>query len=125
MRAVILAALISLASTAAAFADTSVAGHWRATMHGNVSIDMRVSPDGKWSSETKQGRSVLRKLSGTYTQTPPSGSSPGQLVFTPTSAPASNEKGDVETDTYTLGSHGKVLRLTSEGDTMVFHKQSR
>lgn len=124
MRALIMAALLSLATIASAFADESVAGHWKAALGSGVSISMQIAPDGKWSSETWQNRKLVRRMGGSYTQTPASGSNPGELVFTPTSESASNEKAEVETDSYTLAKNGQELRLTSGGDTMVFRKQA-
>ena len=123
MRVWIMAALLSLATIASVFADESVAGHWKAALGSGLSINMQIAPDGKWSSETWQNRKLMRQMAGTYTQTPPSGSNPGELVFTPTSESAGSEKAETETDSYTLAKNGQELRLTSGGDTMVFRKQ--
>lgn len=124
MRALIMAALFSL-STTLAFADASVAGHWKTNAGSGVTIDMRVMPDGKWNSETRQGNNAVRRMSGSYTQTPPSGNGPGEMVFTPTSASTSSQNAMTERDSYTLSQNGQELRLTSGNDTMVFEKQSR
>ncbi len=123
MRGFIVAALLSLATTAA-FADASVAGHWKANAGGNVTIDMQVMPDGKWNSETRQGNEMVRRMTGTYTQRPPSGNGTGEMVFTPTSASASKKQVATERDSYTISQDGQELRLTSGGDTMVFQKQA-
>jgi hypothetical protein len=125
MRPFILAAALSLATTVAAFADASVAGHWKADLGNDVTIDMHVTPNGKWNSETYQGTDLRRRMAGTYTQKPPSGNGTGQMVFTPTSASASSRKAMTERDSYTLSENGQELRLTSGGDTMVFEKQSQ
>lgn len=122
MRALITATLLSMALTVAAFADESVAGHWKSSVGSGVTIDMQITPDGKWSSETSQGNKMVRRMEGTYTQTPPSGNHSGKMVFSPTSASASNEAVETETDRYTLSKNGQVMRLTSGGDTMVFQK---
>lgn len=120
MRALALtAALVSLAATSA-FADATVAGHWKADMGHGVTVDMNVTPDGRWSSDTWQHKRRVREMAGTYTQTPPSNSRPGEMVFTPTTASAGSK--DVETDTYTLSDNGQDLGLTSGGDTMEFRK---
>ncbi len=123
MRAFILAVLFSLATTAA-FADASVAGHWKADAGDNVTIDMHVMPNGKWNSETRQGNQLVRRMAGTYTQKPPSGNGAGELVFKPTSVSASNRKAMTERDSYTISDNGQELQLTSGGDTMSFEKQS-
>lgn len=124
MRALIAAALLSMTLTVSAFADQSVAGHWKSAVGSGVTIDMQITPDGKWSSETAQGNKLVRRMEGTYTQTPPSGNHAGKMVFVPTSASASNEAAETETDRYRLSENGQVLRLTSGGDTMVFRKQA-
>ncbi len=123
MRAIIMAALFSLATTIA-FADASVAGHWKTDAGDGVTIDMHVMPNGKWNSETLQGNKIVRRMTGSYTQKQPSGNAAGEMVFTPTSAAAGTRNVVTERDSYTLGENGQELRLTSEGDTMVFHKQS-
>ncbi len=124
MRALFSAALFSVVLTTAAYADQSVAGKWHANLGGGVSIDMSVSPDGGWSSETIQKSKVVREMKGTYTQTPKADGS-GVLVFTPTEESATTGKVQTETDAYELASNGKQLKLTSDGDTMVFHKRAQ
>jgi hypothetical protein len=123
MRALIMAAAFSLATATAVLADDSVAGHWRADLGSNVTMDMNVTPDGKWNSETHQGNQMVRRMSGTYTQKQPSGDNPGQLVFKPTGTSGGNRRAVTERDSYTLANNGQELRLTSGGDTMVFQKQ--
>ena len=107
-----------------AFADATVAGRWQADLGSNVKIAMDVSEDGNWSSQTMQGDQVVSTMSGTYRQTIKSKTS-GILVFTPTKAQTSAQHGapTVERDTYAVSSDGQVMKLTSGGDTMVFHKQ--
>jgi hypothetical protein len=125
MRALMVAALFSLAVGTAALADDSVAGRWKADLGDNVTMDMNVTPNGKWNSETHQGSQTVRRMSGTYTQKQPSGNNPGQLVFKPTTASGGNRKAVTERDTYTLSDNGQQLNLTSGGDTMVFQKQGQ
>jgi hypothetical protein len=125
MRALFLAAAFSLATATAALADDSVAGHWRADLGDNVTMDMNVTPDGKWNSETHQGNQTVRRMSGTYTQRQPSGDKPGELVFRPTTASGGKRRAATERDSYTLANNGQELRLTSGGDTMVFQKQGQ
>ncbi len=122
LRALILTTLFSVAISTAAFADASVAGTWRAKMENGVTIDMSVTPDGGWNSKTIQGKQVVRTLSGTYKQTP-SDNGTGTLVFTPTKASMQRGTADVETDQYVIAEDGKQLKLTSDGDTMVFEKR--
>ncbi len=122
MRALLFAALFSTAISAAAFADESVSGDWHADAGSGVTINMTVSADGNWSSETLQKAKVVRQMKGTYKQTP-AADGKGTLVFTPTSASVkSGGKAQVETDKYELAQNGKQLKLTSGGDTMVFEK---
>ena len=125
MRALILAAAFSLATATVALADESVAGHWKADVGDNVTMDMTVTPNGKWSSETHQGNQTVRRMSGTYTQKQPSGDKPGELVFKPTKAAGGNRRATTERDSYTIANDGQELRLTSGGDTMVFQKQGQ
>jgi len=125
MRALIIAAVFSWATATAALADESVAGHWRADLGSNVTMDMNVTPDGKWNSQTHQGNQTVRRMSGTYTQRPPSGDKPGELAFKPTTASGGNRRATTERDSYTLDNNGQELRLTSGGDTMVFQKQGQ
>ncbi len=125
MRTILLATLLSL-STVVALADSNVAGDWKSNEGSGVTIDMRVTPDGRWTSETLQGKNVVRRMSGSYTQTPPpSGNGTGEMVFTPTSTQGGSQDATVEKDSYRLSRNGRELRLTSGGDTMVFEKQSR
>ena len=107
-----------------AFADATVAGRWEADLGSHVKIAMDVSEDGNWSSQTTQSDRVVATMSGTYRQTTRSKTS-GILVFTPTSAQTTAQHGapSIERDTYAVSADGKVMRLTSGGDTMVFHKQ--
>jgi hypothetical protein len=123
MRTVLLAG-IALLTPGLAFADQSVAGQWKAELGSNVAIVMNVTADGKWESETSQNGSVVAKMTGTYRQTKRSQTS-GNLVFTPTQEQTGQQHGapTVEYDAYQLAESGNVLRLTSSGDTMVFHKQ--
>ena len=123
MRALFLAGFLSVALGAAAFADESVAGDWLADLGGGVTITMNVKADGSWSSETRQKNQVVRQMKGTYKQTPAKDGA-GTLIFTPTQATVKKGKVQVETDKYELAGDGKVLKLTSDGDTMVFQKQN-
>jgi len=125
MRALILAAAFSLATATVALADESVAGHWKADVGDNVTMDMNITPTGKWDSQTHQGNQTVRRMTGTYTQKQPSGDKPGELVFKPTRASGGNRRAAVERDSYTIGNDGQELRLTSGGDTMVFQKQGQ
>lgn len=119
-----LAGALALAATSPARADATVAGQWNAHLGSRVTVGMDVSPDGHWSSETRQAGKVVAQMSGTYEQTAKSPTS-GTLVFTPTTGEANAQHGapEVEHDTYHIASRGKVMRLTSGGDTMVFHKK--
>ncbi len=123
MRALIFAGLLAL-SPITAYADAGIAGSWEADLGGNVTIAMDVTPDGHWSSQTVNGKSVVAEMSGTYTQTKKNGAS-GKLVFTPTKekVAAGQHAPTVETDDYSLKNGGKVLTLDSAGDVMVFNKQ--
>lgn len=120
MRALFLAVAFGMATVGAANADTSVAGTWRANMESGVTINMDVTPDGTWSSETLQHRNTVRRMKGTYTQAP-SNDHAGVMVFTPSEL--TSGKALKETDRYQLSKTGNELRLTSGGDTMVFKKQ--
>jgi hypothetical protein len=107
-----------------AFADQSVAGSWKAELGDDIKIAMTVTPDGQWNSETAKGDATIAQLSGTYRQkvkTPTS----GDLVFVPTKSKVTSQHGaaKVEHDIYHLSDDGKVLKLTSAGDTLEFHKQ--
>jgi hypothetical protein len=117
-----LAALFSLTISTAALADASVAGDWQAKLDSGVRIDMKVAPDGAWSSKTLQKNQVVRQMQGTYTEEPAENGS-GTLVFTPKKYSAKTGHVQVETDKYELAQDGKQLKLTSDGDTMVFEKR--
>jgi hypothetical protein len=123
MRISVLASM-ALLLPSLAYADEHIAGQWRADLGSKVVIHMNVTPDGRWDSQTAQNGQVVAKLDGKYEQTPTTSSS-GSIVFTPTQAQTSKEHGaaTVERDKYRLSQDGKTLRLTSGGDTMVFHKQ--
>ncbi len=122
LRALFLAAAFTAATAGAASADPNVAGRWQANMESGVTINMDMTPDGNWSSETLQRRKAVRQMKGTYTQRPANDYA-GVLVFTPSET--TSGKALTETDDYVLAKGGKELRLTSGGDTMVFRKQSR
>ena len=126
MRTLYFLACIGLLIPGLAFADQSIAGKWRANLGSNVVIDMNVAPDGNWDSQTVQNGSIVARMSGTYQQTRKSGTT-GNVVFAPTQAQTTAQHGaaTAERDVYSLTSHGQVLRLTSGGDTMVFHKQAQ
>ncbi len=83
---------------------------------------MNITPNGDWSSETRQSNRLVRKMSGTYKQSS-AGDASGTLVFTPMETSAGSGSGEVETDQYQIAGNGRELRLTSDGDTMVFKKQ--
>lgn len=121
MRKISYAILLSIVTSAAAFADENVAGNWHADIGSGVTINMNVMPDGGWSSETLKQNKVVRQMSGTYKQIP-SAAEEGTLVFTPTKATAKTGKVQPETDKYVLAEDGKQLKLTSAGDTMTFEK---
>jgi hypothetical protein len=88
-----------------------------------VAINMTISPNGAWNSETLQHSKVVRKMKGTYTQTQISNDI-GTIVFTPTQVSVKNgQPVQTETDQYELANNGRQLKLTSEGDTMVFEKR--
>ncbi len=109
--------------SAAAWADESVAGTWRANEGNGIVIDMIVKPDGAWSSSTWQKKQRVRQMSGTYKQTP-SGDAAGTIVFVPTKYKVKSGTVGTETDQYELTQDGKQLKLTSEGDTWVFEKRA-
>lgn len=121
MRALFIAAVFSLAVNAAAIADESVSGDWHANLGGGIAINMNVTPSGEWSSETLQRNEFVRQMRGTYKQLP-SNNGTGTLIFTPKQASVESGKVQTETDKYELAKDGKQLKLTSEGDTMVFEK---
>jgi hypothetical protein len=109
-----------------AFADASVAGDWKADLGGDVRIEMTVSPDGRWSSETAEGDATVAQMAGTYRQKVKSPTS-GELTFVPTKSHVTSHHGapKVEYDTYKLSDSGQVLNLTSGGDTLEFHKHTQ
>ncbi len=123
MRAFVTAALFAVTLGTAASADETVAGNWNADLGSGITIKMNVSADGSWSSETLQQDKIVRQMKGTYKQMP-SKDGAGTLVFMPTQAMVSKGKVKVETDTYELAGDGKLLKLSSEGDTMDFQKQN-
>lgn len=123
MRALFFAALFSMTIGAAAVADESVSGNWRANVGSGVIINMNVTADGGWSSETLQRNRVVRQMKGTYTQTPSNDGS-GTIIFTPTQASVKSGNVEPETDQYEMASNGRQLKLTSGGDTMVFNKRA-
>nr|WP_294546748.1 hypothetical protein [uncultured Rhodopila sp.] len=124
MRTSVLAALFTLGASAAALADASVAGNWHANLDSGVSIDMEVAPNGAWSSRTLQENQVVREMRGTYRQQH-AGNDAGTLVFVPKHYTSKIGKVRTETDRYVLAEGGRVLKLTSGGDTMVFEKQDQ
>ncbi len=124
MRALVIAGLLAATLGTAAFADESVAGNWNADLGSGVTIKMNVGADGSWSSQTLQQDKVVRQMKGTYKQMPAKDGAAGTLVFTPTQASVSKGKVQVETDKYELAGDGKLLKLTSDGDTMDFQKQN-
>jgi hypothetical protein len=124
VRTPVLAALFTLGVSTAALADASVAGNWHANLDSGVSIDMQVAPNGAWSSRTLQENQVVREMRGTYRQEH-AGNDAGTLVFVPKHYISKSGKVQTETDKYQLAEGGKVLKLTSDGDTMVFEKRER
>ncbi len=107
----------------AALADESVAGSWHANLGSGVTINMNVTPNGGWDSQTYQKARVVREMKGTYKQEV-SKDGTGTLVFTPTQASVKSGTVHKETDKYELAEDGKQLKLTSGGDTMVFEKRA-
>ncbi len=122
MRALFFAALFSMTIGAAAVADENVSGKWRANVGGGVIINMNVTADGEWSSETLQRNRVVRQMKGTYKQTP-SNEGSGTIVFTPTQSSVKSGEVEPENDQYEMANKGRQMKLTSDGDTMVFNKQ--
>ena len=122
MRALFFAALFAVSISMAAVADESVSGSWRANLGSGVIINMNVTADGGWSSETLQRNRVVRQMKGTYKQMP-SNDGMGTIVFTPTQAAVQGGNVEPETDQYEMAQNGKQLKLTSGGDTMVFRKR--
>jgi hypothetical protein len=123
MRHLLLAATLAL-SPMVAMADESIAGQWRANQGHGVLIVMDILVDGHWFSQTVQGDKVVAEMAGTYDQTKTTDAA-GKLVFTPVSSKTSAEHAlaKVESDDYTLSRKGKVLRLGSSDQVMVFQKQ--
>lgn len=121
----VLAGLMLAIMPSLALADASVAGHWRAHLGGDVTIEMNVSPDGTWSSETAKAGTAIAEMKGTYRQKTKSQTA-GDLVFVPTKSHVTAQHGapKVEYDTYRLSDDGQMMRLTSSGDTLEFHKQA-
>lgn len=120
------AVLAILAWGTSVFADETVAGKWKADLGSHMSVLMNVAPDGKWDSVTAKENDLIAQMSGTYeqqTKTPTT----GMLVFTPTKSSVTSQHGsvDAEHDRYQLSGDGQTLRLTSGGDTMIFHKQQQ
>src|SRR5689334_2934476 len=68
LRSILLAFSLLVAVCSVALADPIVAGDWRADLGQGVRIDMNVTPDGNWSSETIEGNRLVRKMRGTYQQ---------------------------------------------------------
>ena len=122
MRGFFYLVLFTLLMNVAAFADESVSGKWRANLGDGVTINMVVKPDGAWSSETYHKKQVVRQMQGTYKQTPTS-SEAGTIVFVPTKSHVKTGTVGTETDQYEIAEGGKQLKLTSDGDTMVFEKR--
>jgi hypothetical protein len=124
LRTLILAALLSVTLSAAAIADAIVAGDWHANLGSGVVINMNVKPEGAWSSETLQNNKVIRQIQGTYKQTS-SKNGTGTIVFVPTEVSSKSGRVETETDHYQMADNGNQMKLTSSGDTMVFHKRDR
>ena len=118
------AILAILVMSTGVFADESVAGRWKADLGSHLSIMMNVTPDGKWDSVTAKGDDTIAKMSGTYDQQTASPTA-GMIVFTPTKSAVTTQHpaAEVEHDRYQITNDGNQLRLTSGGDTMLFHKQ--
>jgi hypothetical protein len=122
LRYILPALSLLIAVCGVALADATVAGDWHADLGQGVRIDMTVTPNGDWSSETRQNNRLVRKMSGTYQQSR-SGDQAGTLVFKPTETSAGSGSAQIETDRYELVDGRGELRLTADGDTMVFTKQ--
>ena len=121
MRPIICAGLLSVVVTGTAMANTDVAGEWRDELGHGFSIERNLTPDGHWSSEVRQQSQILHEIEGTYKQEV-SGKGQGTIVFTPTEA-AGGVIAKTETDHYRLTQNGRQLRLTSEGNAMVFTRR--
>ena len=120
MRVAFLVALL-LSAPGIVLADQTIAGNWKPDLGANVEINMKVSADGQWSSVTLQDNTTIAKMDGTYQQTAETPTK-RMLVFTPTSGSKENGTPEVEHHTYEL-TDAKILKLTSDGDTMVFHRE--
>jgi hypothetical protein len=122
MRALILAGLLAAFSPAVAIADETISGQWRTDLSHGVLINMDVLADGHWASQTIQDNKVVAEMAGTYQQTATDNSN-GKIVWTPLKSKTSAKHGaaKVEEDTYQLENGGKILKLTTKGQTMVFH----
>ena len=107
-----------------AMADESISGQWQADQGHGVIIAMDILADGHWFSQTVQDDQVVAEMTRTYDQKKKNDAS-GRLVFTPVTSKTSAAHGaaKVEHDDYTLTEGGKVLRLVTSGQAMVFHKQ--
>jgi hypothetical protein len=123
MRRLLLTAVLALCPTLAV-ADESISGQWRADVGHGVLISMDVLADGHWFSQTVQNNKVVAEMAGTYEQTRTNAMN-GKLVFTPVKSKTSAEHGvaKVEDDTYALADGGAMLKLTTGGETIVYHKQ--
>jgi hypothetical protein len=123
MRRLLLTAALALYPMLAV-ADESISGQWRADVGHGVLISMDVLADGHWFSQTVQNNTVVAEMAGTYDQTK-TDKAGGKLVFTPVNSKTSADHGaaKVEEDTYTLSGGGKIMKLTTNGETMVYHKQ--
>ena len=122
MRALILAGMLAVGIPAAAMADESISGQWRTDVDHGVLINMDVLADGHWFSQTVQNDKVVAEMAGIYKQTAKDDTN-GTIVWTPLQAKTTAEHGDakVETDTYQITKGGKMLKLTTGNETMVFH----
>ena len=123
MRRLLLTAALALYPMIAV-ADESISGQWRADVGHGVLISMDVLADGHWFSQTVQNDKVVAEMAGTYEQIKTDKAN-GKLVFTPVKSKTSAEHGvaKVENDTYALDDGGKILKLITNGETIVYHKQ--
>ncbi len=123
MRRLLLASVLAM-SPMIAMADESISGQWQADQGHGVIIAMDILVDGHWFSQTVQNDKVVAEMAGTYDQKKKTDAS-GTLVFTPVTSKTSAAHGaaKVEKDDYTLSGEGKVLRLVTRGQAMMFHKQ--
>jgi hypothetical protein len=123
MRRLLFASVLSMCPMLA-MADESISGQWQADQGHGVIIAMDILVDGHWFSQTVQNDKVVAEMAGTYDQKKKNDAS-GTVVFTPVTSKTSAAHGaaKVEKDAYTLSGQGKVLRLVTRGQAMVFHKQ--